>query len=587
LAKSIDNPSQGAEARARQTAGSSPAVRPGAAGDSSLFYAALLIVFLVVVACLALQGLDNAVFWDDEAHVGIIARNWLKTGHFTGWDGRNMYSLRGMLALDENFEIRQPPLDYLTAAGSFAAFGETTWAGRLPFAIAGLLALAVFVFVLRDEFGGERLLQGYILAMLGFSTFFLVYIRQCRYYGLTLLFALVVFWAYRRCVKRQKPGYFVALAVAAGLLFYSQFLLCATFMLSLAITHFIFHRREWGRRQWWYAAMSAGIFIVGTAPYAIKHHVWERPDIPVTLPWYFQKPSLLWINVRDLNATAPFSWLMAIVLIALLARYRKTLPEMAVIARWAAFAGVLILMTALLSPQPADGAPDADLRYLFPIAPFLAGLAGGLLWMIHGASRRWGGVAAGLVMCVALCSNALALTPLQMKLQWRLPAYFGEISRPYPTAAMAVTQYLRAHAKQDDIVLAHPSFNEAPLMFYLGDKLRFCAYVDTKVPRDFEQLKRMGIPSATEDFPNWFISYGWEHKSQQILDSFSRPLPMEPGKPVMHFGYTQIVLNVFLKETQRPEDHRFAPITEFAPEHGFAVYVYRRTAKPVPQSGGQ
>ena len=114
-----------------------------------------LIAILIFVSCtyLSLARLDNTYFWDDEAQTGIIARNLLSTGRLTGWDGRNLLAIRNGATLDKNLRSSYPPLPFLVTATSFVAFGPSTWAGRLPFVIAGLTGLSIFAFVLRYDFG--------------------------------------------------------------------------------------------------------------------------------------------------------------------------------------------------------------------------------------------------------------------------------------------------------------------------------------------------------------------------------------------------------------------------------------------------
>jgi hypothetical protein len=68
------------------------------------------------VSFLILKSLDNAAFWDDEAHVGVMARNYLGMGHLTGWDGRNLYMYRNGGAIDKNLRPVNAPLDILVTA---------------------------------------------------------------------------------------------------------------------------------------------------------------------------------------------------------------------------------------------------------------------------------------------------------------------------------------------------------------------------------------------------------------------------------------------------------------------------------------
>src|SRR5580692_12005662 len=92
---------------------------------------------------LAFCNLDGRLFWPDEAENAVLARSVLKFGIPKVDDGVNHISLHG-----DKFDARDgvwtwsPWLPEYVTAASFAAFGETTWAGRAPFALIGWLTVA-------------------------------------------------------------------------------------------------------------------------------------------------------------------------------------------------------------------------------------------------------------------------------------------------------------------------------------------------------------------------------------------------------------------------------------------------------------
>src|SRR5437868_4275971 len=133
-------------------------VRQNASGMRRIPITACYLILFLLSACLTLTRLDQTAFWDDEAQVGIIARNLVNTGRVTGWDGRNLFAYGDGVLLDRNLRSVNPPLDYLCAAASFRLFGVSTWAGRLPFALFGLASLAVLFLLLRREFGARSVL---------------------------------------------------------------------------------------------------------------------------------------------------------------------------------------------------------------------------------------------------------------------------------------------------------------------------------------------------------------------------------------------------------------------------------------------
>lgn len=81
---------------------------------------------LITDGYLSLTGLDNAYFWDDEAFVGIMAKNFLNTGALTAWDGRNVAAYVDGYELTSDLISINPPLDNLVTAASFWILGVST-----------------------------------------------------------------------------------------------------------------------------------------------------------------------------------------------------------------------------------------------------------------------------------------------------------------------------------------------------------------------------------------------------------------------------------------------------------------------------
>src|SRR5205823_683575 len=107
--------------------------------------------------------------------------------------------------------------------------------------------------------------------------------------------------------------------------------------------------------------------------------------------------------------------------------------------------------------------------------------------------EKFSRVLACTLLALVVCTNTLAIgrglyhfrsiLPSYLKeihnlypyhFRWILPAYLKEIHNPYLTGEQAATDYLRAHARQDDQVLVLPSYNNLPVMFYAGDVIKTC-----------------------------------------------------------------------------------------------------------------
>ena len=541
----------------------------------------LHLMLLGFVACtyISLVHLHNTYFWDDEAHVGIIAKNFLATGRFTGWDGRNLFAFRNGTLLDNHLRIINPPLEYVITAAAFGLFGPSTWAGRLPFVIAGLLSLVVLTWVVRDVIGKETRFWGYIVGGLAFSMPFLLNIRQCRYYALSLLFSLLTYQSYRWCLRTKHWGAFLALAVWSSLGFYSNHLLGIAFLLALLCVHGLFYARDFTAKDWQKVLVTIGLFSTATLPYALYYQIWQRPDIPALELWYLRKAKLLWWNLRDLNLIGYFPWVAAAGVGFFLVRHHtQQRPVLRLLREWLTLGLSYVVCLALFSPQPTERPTIADVRYLIPVLPFFTGIVGLLLGALHEKMP----VVALTLFLVNMTTNAFTLTPFHKELRWLLPAYLKEVHQDYPTSYRAVSQFLEHHATPDDLVFAYPPHANYPLVFYQGDRLKFCCLLtnQTQLPR--HALARLPAPLFMEQhIPDWFIAFGHHPVVTQLLHFFQQhPANASAGGPHSHFQLVEI-LDVYWRDTHRPELpwHSFGPKRDFDP-HSEAVYIFKRVAVP-------
>ncbi|MBI5775286.1 MAG: glycosyltransferase family 39 protein [Verrucomicrobia bacterium] len=542
------------------------------------FRTAHLILF-AVAALLALARLDEPAFWEDEAETAFVARAYLRTGEFSGWDGRNLHAYDGGTAMDAQLRYVNPPLQYAVTAASFKLLGVSTWTGRFPFVFCGLLALALFAVVLREEFREFPTLRLYAFAMMALSTSFFLYLRQCRYYSLALLFGLLAFYLYRHARRAPRWWKFPLLALAAAGLFYSHYLVAAAFLLALGATHLVFHARRTSREVWIGVAVTVVIFAALTLPFALSRQIWVRADMERGGAWWPGHATQLWWNLRDVNWLACLPWTMGLGLFWFLRRAREDENAPRAAWQWLALALAYLVFLALLGPNPNRSVGLADLRFFFLLTPFLAGLAGAFLWFVHQRSR----LVSGALLVLITCSNLPALNPLRPRHRWLLPAYLAELSTPYPTAFGRAAEFLAARAQPGDTVFAQPHAMNFPLMFYAGDQVKFCGLLDEQTLLPHAALAKLDAPLwVNEHFPDWFVSFGWNEERQRWLNYFSRA--HEHAGRNRQFRYEPVTsLGVYWYPSGRPELpwHTFGPVTDYHPLSQ-GVHIFRRVEVKKP-----
>ena len=366
---------------------------------------ALVLGAMGLAAALVLPRLGDRLFWDDEANTAIYARNLLRFHRITAWDGDNLcgYGLGGALGEDLGQELRVPTLPAYLAAASMAILGPTTFAGRLPFALAGVVSVGLLAVWLRCHFG--RRFPWYLPSLImAVSPALLLYSRNCRYYALGLMFSLAVLalWApgdrrpgqaADQWLSRGELWRWVGAATAFLLLLGAHYLNAAALLAVLPLM--FLDRRYRQRRQvalfgvLVIAAAVGGVWALATAnPFKAHYEIGQT--------WLFASPAIpdRWTRfswnmgwfLRNLGSHEFVPWLLLPVLLLPLVPWRKAARQRPLAWRGAVLAGMVLgytLVAALAIPPDMGKGPAAEMRYVVPLIAFgavLGGLALTLLW---------------------------------------------------------------------------------------------------------------------------------------------------------------------------------------------------------------
>lgn len=228
--------------------------------------------FLMVIgALILLPNLGETYFWMDEAETAVLGKNILTYGYPRMFDGRNLMVYYPPLHNEAFAEIVLPWLQYYVTAGSFFILGVNTFAGRFPFVVCGLVAIGLYPFVVRRLTSDKRVV---VLApwLMTVSVPLLLYFRQCRYYGLVIVFTLWLILAYLRLAdKRKWAGLHLTLA-AIGL-FHSHYVVCAGTLIGLGFHWLTVYS---ARIRWTTILFNGLVFLSGTLPWILYAQFWRH-----------------------------------------------------------------------------------------------------------------------------------------------------------------------------------------------------------------------------------------------------------------------------------------------------------------------
>lgn len=535
---------------------------------------------------LGFKGLGNAYFWDDESLVGITATNLLETGKMAAWDGVNLYSYRNGGMVTDDLRMNTPPLDVWVCALSFKIMGPSVLSGRLPFVLAGLLALMFFFLILEKEFPQQDSLKVYMLVSFAFSTLFLLNIRQCRYNSFAMMSSLGCFYFYLRTLDAKKIWPFAGMALMGVLLFYANSMFCAAFLVSLGMMHLIFHRREYSVFQWKAISLAIAGFLALTVPYALYYKIWIRHDFDFIYAdsSLIRKCKLIFWYLRDMNLINALPWMFLVLLGILKGREKTALPHGNKMIQWGFIGTINILMIALISPQPTNNPGYGDVRYLMVSYAFMIGISGYILWLLY---RKYP-LAGHLLLVIYIFSNIFTLIPFskQLKLipynlnfQWLLPAYLVEIHSEYPTGTPPVAEFLLQNVKPGEMVMSWPEHTVYPLRFITGKRIFYGCGLNQYTHLEPAKIRALDSRLLLEDnYPDWFVSYGLRNDTPSLLEMFQRT--HWEGDKEIQYRYRMVkYIDYYWDQTQRPEIywHHFGPKRDFAPVLE-GIYIFQKVS---------
>ena len=201
----------------------------------------ILILLCLLAAVILFTNLGNIYLWQDEAETAVLAKNTLKFGVPRAFDGENLITnIYEDSCMYKGWKYAAWLQFYLVAM-SFWLFGETTFAARIPFALFGVGSV-VMCYLLAQRLFKNRLLSRVSCAFMVFSGPFFLYMRQCRWYALTVFFTLWVLLSYLDLLERKR---FSALGfiVSGILLFHSNYGIFFPVFIALGLHGLVFNRR--------------------------------------------------------------------------------------------------------------------------------------------------------------------------------------------------------------------------------------------------------------------------------------------------------------------------------------------------------
>lgn len=433
---------------------------------------------LAVAALLVFTNLGRDHLWADEGDTAVLAANILDHGVPTAWDGVTFSDADyGKRLTDDFVMVSHPWLQYYAVAASFALFGETAFAARLPFALFGLATIAL-VYVIAERASGRRLAGVSAAMLLTASVQFLIYSRQSRNYSLNAALTCLLVLQFTRLTSGWSSALFAATAI---LLFHSHpiGLVPIAVLGALTIVYRPFHAQ---RRGFWQAVPAIAAFtvpwlFVGRAGYS-ETTAWV-PDLPTFAARLGQ------FGIEAMSVTSLFG----ITALAIWLKWRQPPPvrlstgeqsiAVVVVAIVASY-GVAMALT-----QSRDSLWAHGMRYTPAVIAFGAMLGGMLI--VRASGGRWrpwvalilvfGFTKLGRVTAWTFWAEPTAVRNAGSAVTYHVPsrwidrvvrteqvAFLQSLVDAEPGTTGRVAEFLNRHAAPSDIVVTN--YEWEPIYFH-------------------------------------------------------------------------------------------------------------------------
>lgn len=508
-------------------------------------------IVAIVSGLLLFWKLDARYLWQDEAACAVLAQRFMETGRPLSYDGTNLITMdefdkedaatigartgsaeaavdyfvdHGDFKTDTSW-IGQPWGQFVAAGLSLELLGATTFAARLPFALAAVATLVLLFAFVRRRFDDPWMAALAVAACLG-SLYWFLHVRQCRYYALSSLFLLLTVVTYVRWQDGVRYGALVFVAVAWAY-FHCDFGSFWPVMGVLFLDAVIAGRRDWKRPVAVFAAV--GLFVL---PFVFFYELFGR----------LKETGYDW---QDKYAMT----------IALVNRYQLCLAVLPVFAwlvwrasRGGALASVRVpllcagIVVAQLAWMPGVS-PYWFYRYVVDLTPLSALLTAfvavraiealpGLVPCSAGARSVATLVVAVLVLTPWPARVVEAVIPVQERYARLLPArgtwlraelavFRMELRGRAPDPNRAIVELLRPRLEPGDEILVN--YEDIPLMFYLpGHPIRggipaFRVEDRTSAPR-FAVLRQSVTVTHWDVYTREFERHRWRQLDVQAPD---------------------------------------------------------------------
>ncbi len=430
----------------------------------------IIISFLVIIlsSLFLFYNLGHYALWDDEAETALFAKSIWQTGDMNAIIDHNIVAYNEGKGLTKLHMRYIPPLQSYIAAPFTTIINHSNFWLRFPFAFCGLLSIILILFWLYKSKSSQLTWLLTSIGLLGNVSFFLFF-RQCRYYGPTILFSLIILFLYTYRNNHKKT--IITFSLISFLLFTSNYLCFLATFICLSLDYLF-----WGRKT---KPLKTSIFIGFLLPLIFSCGIilfFHNPLIKNMWginsgSWILNKLTLFAWNFRDLNS-CEFGVGLLILLSPFLYLFKKDIN----LIRCPVAIVIYCISIALFSPQPNWLLKVANVRYLMALIPLC--IFTSVLVIKNITNNKI--LLSVILAIIAFCTNMLNGGPFVgkdkdtnfSKIIERQPyrssilEFTAELIHPHSSSYEIVSSWIKDNIDLKETIWVNPQFATYPLMHY-------------------------------------------------------------------------------------------------------------------------
>jgi hypothetical protein len=547
-------------------------------------------ILFVLFACSVFKNISYPLFWQDEAATAIGTQRVVEYGYPKVHDGKNVFN---DVQMDPEIAINKKN-DALVGGANwgqyyFGVIGyklaehaddpyEKTGLFRTPFAVLGIIGLALWVFFMLRFCPGKFSKYLFVALFIFFSLLSValtLLLREVRYYSLIIFCTSLViglYLTYRFYKPFNKIAFIGVEVLALWIIFISYSPAYAASLATIGLTELvlfisIYRKSKYHKLNFIKALKNALPLIILAVASAIS--IW-----PMIIEYkYFEVTAALtkWYSFsfdiyKDHIATIlqyfknyGFLWLAVAMKVVLLFNVKKLRAQKSELFKVSLFLTLFFVVTVLAVSRSPQMMFTRYFVCLLPVVPLIMICDAFMLWHCYATRKQktlnYKVALPGIVFVALFFSSLVNIFP-------QLKGHIYEMTNQYKGPLDYTIPYIKENFPRADTLTIAASYGEYAFMYYLNSKV-LIGYAGTNIAEEIQLVP--DIIAYRKYWPRFF----------NIFNAYFQKASYEP---VMFPVFDGLVNNIPEFNLMPALNHNFKTVHTENPKEATYLYIRRKEA---------